>query len=158
MLPAHTYRIEIKGPSSSQIEKAVMAAHKQGSAALAKEVERVWREKAQSVLDSSLTEYMDGLIVRADVDGVEATLSGWLPVALESGAQRFDMKPGLLKNRTSRVIPMHDGEFRTVSKTSPPSSWWHPGFEAYDIHEEVFKETEDMIAKAYTPAFSRIKI
>lgn len=71
-------------------------------------------------------------------------LKGWLPLALERGISRFDMKPGLLagpKARLSKsgarynVIPIQIGtlgdmpNFRVVSDKSPKRSWIHPGLE-----------------------------
>lgn len=153
-----TYQLKVKGPSASQIGSSFDAAYAEGMRNFKTEITRIWNEKAAASLDTTTQAYMSGLSVQVVSDGVEATLSGWLPVALETGAQRFDMKPGLLRDRQSRVIKMHDGEFRTVSQMSPAHSWWHPGFKPKSIHEEVFAETEAAAEKAFTAAFDRIKV
>jgi len=158
MTPRISFRAKLQGPSSSQCERAMVDAYRQGLTAFGKELERVWRDKASSELNSTFAAYMSGLSVRVSNDGVEATLSGWLPVALEAGAKRFDMKPGLLRKRQSRVIPMHDGDFRTVSVRSPASSWWHPGFEARNIHEDVFDQTDKILQRTLAPVFNRVKV
>src|SRR5690349_4372126 len=104
-----------------------------------KAIENAFKEKANDLLDKSRVKYLEGLSFSTNIeaDSVIATVSGWLPVAVEEGAQAFDMKPGLLKGRRSRVIPLHTGELRTVSINSRPESWWHPGIQARAISFQV---------------------
>jgi len=153
-----TFISEVKGPSSSQIERSMMDAYRQGLEAFRSAIQQTWWDAASESLDSTLQTYMSGLTVTVANDGIEATLNGWMPVVREVGSDKFDMKPGLLKNRSSRVIPMHDGGFRTVSTTSPASSWWHPGFEAKNINDEVFKKTDELLAQSFGKAFDRVKV
>ncbi len=149
---------QIKGPSSAQMSKAVESAVEEGLGRLRSMVQGRWETQARSKLDSSVEQYLAGLVVEQQSNGVKATIKGWLPVALEAGAPSFDMKPGLLAGRQSRVIPMHDGEFRTVSKNSPEHSWWHPGFTPYAIHEDIQADADDMVQRAFGPAFDRVKV
>lgn len=76
---------------------------------------------------------------------------------LEGGWESFDMKPGFLKGRTYRVIPLDTPSgriFKTVSLKSSEYSWWNLGEwsgkwgyrkEGYNFREEVAKEMEDNI-------------
>jgi len=157
---AKQYTIEVTGPNGQAVRHAVQGAIYEGLKELRNEVEMTWNRYAQMAFDTSAKEYMAGVSVKVNsqADGIQIDIQGWLPVALETGAPRFDMKPGLLKGRDFRVIPMHDGEFRTVSKTSPKDSWWHPGFQGRRIHEQIEWESSDMLERAFGPAFDRIKV
>lgn len=148
----------VKGPSTSQIEKATMKGFQLGLTAFRDEVEKAFLAKAQMKLSSTFDAFKQGVRVTAGGEDVSINIEGWLPVALESGHQRFDMKPGLLDGRAFRVIPMHDGEFRTVSTKSSPESWWHPGFEAKEIHKDIENDVDEMLKRAFVPAFDRIKV
>ena len=140
--------------AEKQLEAEISAGLQEFRAAL----ELSWREKVQQNLKTTSDEYLRNLSFSVKKDSVEATLTGWLPVALETGAERFDMKPGLLKGRQSRIIPMADGEFRTVSQFSPRDSWWHPGFQARGFGEQVKQEAPAIAEKIFKPIFDRIKI
>jgi hypothetical protein len=135
-----------------------MKGYQAGLNAFRDEVEKAFMAKAQVKLSSTFDEFKDGVRVAIAGDGVEIHVEGWLPVALETGHERFDMKPGLLDGRDYRVIPMHDGEFRTVSKNSPSESWWHPGFEPRNIHKDIEDDVDGMLKRSFTPAFDRIKV
>jgi hypothetical protein len=113
--------------------------------------------KASGTLRNTLQEFMEGVNVELSEDGVEVTIDGWLPLALEEGTGRFDMKPGLLAGRQHRTIPMHDGGFRRVSENSPASSWWHPGLQAANISEQVKEEVEPYAEELFKRIFDRVK-
>lgn len=100
--------------------------------------------RARRQMKSSYMKYIDGLSYSHDDDNVTVTINGWLPVALEEGADPFDMKAGLLAGNAFRVIRMENGNFRTVSTNSPPDSWWHPGLEARNIIDQVKEEEHDI--------------
>jgi hypothetical protein len=157
-MPSQNFKVEVKGPKGSDVEKAVDKAMKEGMEQLRNEMEMQWMRHAQMKLKTTSKQFMDGVNITQVPDGIDIEISGWLPVALETGAPSFDMKPGLLGNRSSRVIKLHDGEFRTVSKNSPQDSWIHPGFESRNIHEAVEAEADDMIKASFGPAFERIKV
>ena len=138
---------------------------------LAKEVEKVWHEKAAQELSSTLTPYIKGLKIERDGETITGTLTGWMPVALETGKQPYDLKPGFLqqskpgKTTTGaqyRIIPMGQDHgnlrFRTVSTQSEKTDWWHPGFQARALHKQVEDEAEKIIAQAIIPAFNRLEI
>jgi hypothetical protein len=158
-MPAtHKTKIQVTGPSKEQVSKAVDAAIAEGTTRLADEVQKQWLRHAEMKLQTTAEEYMNGVSVSSDEDTVTVQIKGWLPVALEAGRAPFDMKPGLLDGRDFRIIPMHDGEFRTVSSRSPSGSWWHPGFEPRAIHEEVMNDMDDLIQRSFGPAFARVKV
>lgn len=152
------FQTKVLGPNGQALNNAVDKAVSEGLDNLVNELETRWLRHAEMKLNTSIQDYMEGVSVAKTKDGAEITIKGWLPVALETGAPGFDMKPGLLAGRDFRVIPMHDGEFRTVSKNSPPESWKHPGLEARNIHEAVEAEADDIIQKSFGSAFERIRI
>lgn len=86
-------------------------------------------------------------------------LKGWLPLALERGVRRFDMKPGFLsssKVKTSKigtkylVVPIQKGslisdvEFKTVTSKSRRRSWIHPGIKAKSFAERAIDHVRGM--------------
>jgi hypothetical protein len=89
---------------------------------------------------------------------VDVRLTGWVPVAIEQGAPRFDMKPGILGSRESRVIPLDKDpvEFRTMKAQS--SGWWHPGLQARSIAAQVQKEMPRLVDDVFKPLTARIKV
>ena len=73
-----------------------------------------WRSLASKELHTSKEEYLDSMIPpEMSVTGshgikVELGLSGWLPVAVEKGVSRFDMKKSLFTSgKSKRIIPFH---------------------------------------------------
>lgn len=123
---------------------------------LSKKIESTWRSKAEATLHTSKDKYLAGLTVEHEGDKVVATLTGWLPVGVEMGIDRFDMKQGVVG---SRVVPLMgkdggDRRFRTMKQGG--KGWWHPGITARKIHEQVASELESTILPAvFGPAFSR---
>lgn len=123
-------------------------------------IEWSYKEQAENELRTTSKEYLKGLSTRIVDDGVMATLDGWLPAALEEGVPRFDLKPGFLKGRQWRVIPVGaPGQirFRTVSQHSPKDSWWHPGLEARNISERVREDVRVPAQRLFQDIFKRIK-
>jgi len=116
------------------------------------ELERQWTDMAKVSMASSADRYMEGVSFNVRGDNVDVTIEGWLPVALESGSDAFDMKPGHLKTRSLRVIRLEKtGEFRTMSTRSAPWSWWHPGIQARSIANRMESEVDNIIEKTVTP-------
>jgi hypothetical protein len=118
-------------------------------------IERKYQEKAQNSLNTSRDKYLAGLTFTLIEDGVDVEVNGWLPTAIEEGADAFDMKPGLLAGRFSRVIRLHNGAFRTVSQLSPPHSWWHPGIQIRFISEQVRMDTDEIKRTTVTPVIEK---
>jgi len=135
----------------------------EGMENLRNEIEKSWRLKAKNSLTTSLKSYEDALTVRVDGEAIEATLSGgpekdrWLAESVEVGQGPFDLKPFLLQGRSSRVIHLADGNFRTVSLDSPADSWWHPGIQAKSIHMQVEAELPKLTERAFSHIFDRIE-
>lgn len=129
---------------------------------IAVEARNYWEAVAGQTLNKTRDRYIKALefVQKADNEisiqlnpGKEHTFANML----EGGWESFDMKPGFLKGRTYRVIPLDTPSgklFRTVSLTSPDSSWRNLGKwsgklgqrkEGYNLREEVAKELEDNI-------------
>lgn len=125
---------------------------------LSNAIENLWRVKAQEELKNTSDVYMKGVKVRVDNGAIRIDLEGWLPVALETGAEKFDLKPGFLGNRQSRVIPFGNNVYRTVSQTSPKDSWWHPGLGARAIREKVVTALTRVAGEIFSAEFERLSI
>lgn len=122
---------------------------------IALEGKSFWKTLAGQKLKSSRNAYQKGLDFEI-VDDLSfyLTLEGYIPYSVEMGRNGFDMKPGLLKNAKSRVIPLNVNRyinmtkptvFRTVSVTSRPDSWMHPGWKGKKLSDEVVKELDTAI-------------
>jgi hypothetical protein len=141
----------------ADFERQIQAGLRQLRAA----VERFFREEAELELLHSSAKYLKGVTVSVVDDGVEADITGWFPVALEEGAEPFDLKPGFLQGRPYRVIPVGElgaPKFRTVSVKSRKDSWWHPGLQARGIGARVTERAEREIQFIFKPLFDRVKI
>lgn len=118
---------------------------------LSEEVEWNWRKLAASSteLRSTKSRYLDAIEVSRDGDEIVLTLNDELVSAMESGSDPYDLKPGFLKGKQFRIIPLVDEgtnnvtRFRTVSQGS--SGWIHPGHKARKIVEQVKVEVETNI-------------
>jgi hypothetical protein len=125
-------------------------------------IDKTWREKASQQLKSSLDQYLEGLnIERVGDNEIQASLTGFLPVAIEKGHEKFDMKPDTLGNALSKIIPLGGKssgtpKFRTMKADS--SGWIHPGFTAKSIGEQVQQEMDDIVKEVFDPIFSRRSI
>ncbi len=161
--------MEVKGIDWDELESEFDGVIDEGLDTLAEEIEWSWREKAAKKLRESKEEYLDGLSVERIGNDIQGKLTGPLAVAVETGAKSFDLKPGFLGNRLSRIIPMGEykggdgpvvpqiGRFRTVSVGS--SGWIHPGWEPRAIHEEIQEEIDDTLAdKVFGSLVDQIKI
>jgi len=126
-----------------------------GMEKLAEEIEWAWRTKAGQSLNKSKDKYLKGLTVENNDGNIEVTLTGWVPVAIESGAPGFDLHEGFLKGAMSRVIPLEKETghpiFRTISIGSP--GWLHPGIEARPIYDEIENDMPDIIDEAFKDIF-----
>ncbi len=92
--------------------------------AVATEARDKWIELAeQSGLTVAKEAYVEGIGAIQKPSATERTISleGFLPNALENGLDPFDMKPGLLQGRNSRVIPILYGKPGQTEKTPLPA-------------------------------------
>lgn len=127
---------------------------------LAEEVEWEWKRLASSKLDESKDKYLDGFSVEKVGKEVRVRLDGFLASALERGASSYDLKPGFLKGRIWRNIPMGHptvNRFRRVSWNS--SGWKHPGFKPMGIADEVQEAVSNRIVpEIFDELIGQIKI
>lgn len=116
---------------------------------LADEVEWTWRRLAadSSKLNTTKQTYLDAIEVSREGDSIVLALTDTLAAAVEEGSDPYDLKPGFLKGRTHRVIPLVESgrpvQFRTISQKSGP--WIHPGIHPRSIVGEVKAEVENTI-------------
>ena len=142
-----------------ELEKRVTKKVPKMLKAVTKDAKDFWKTLAGQKLKSSRNAYIKGINVGTD-SKLEATLTltGFLPNAVELGYKGYDMKPGLLAGRTSRVIPLNVNRyidmkkpkvFATVSTGSHPDSWIHPGWKRpANLAEQVLKEMDTNIIPA----------
>ncbi len=144
--------------SNIDVEEMIKQAEKEIKEALEKiknETVNAYQSQASGALSAETApKYTSGVTVVSTEEGViEATIGGWLPTVLEEGCEAFDMKPGLLAGRPSRVIRLRNGNFRTVSVRSKPDSWIHPGLKSLKLGDKV----KAMIEKLGDDLFSQIR-
>lgn len=146
------------GPTKSQKEIEALRQEFELDAAKAlekfrSEIKKRWRQITKSSIKTQTArkKYEDGVSFNPTEDGVEVKISGWFPNAMETGAGRFDMKPGLLAGRPWRDIPLENGPIRRVSVNSPSSSWWHPGLKPRKIKDKVIQEVPEIKQKVVAP-------
>lgn len=154
--------VEFEGIDVRKLEEAINQALQKGWDKLRVEVEKKWKAQASTTLDSSEDAYLKGLTVTGSGMEIDVRLTGGLPVAVEQGSQRFDLKPGFLANHSSRVIPLHikgksKPKFVLLSGMQHPG-WWHPGIQARAIHKQIFDRTPQMVDNIFTPLVSRVKV
>lgn len=149
----------------SNIDKIIDSIEKEihnGMSAFSSEIEKSWREKAESSLHTSKKKYLDSLSVEVVGEGARVTLDSPLATYIETGSERFDLKPGFLGSGIKKIIPIDDGDgpvkFRTVGKNSPQGSWWHPGIQARAMHKQVEAEIPEITKKVFGNLISKIKV
>lgn len=86
-------------------------------------------------------------------------LKGWLPLALERGVRRYDMKPGFMSSPNVKiskkgvrylVVPIQKGtlysdvEFKTVTSKSRKRSWIHPGIKAKNFTQKAVEHVRSL--------------
>jgi len=126
---------------------------------LAEEIEWKWRQKASIQLHTSRQQYLDGLHVDYSHNEITASLTGWLPVAVEQGTQGFDMTKGLLGGALHRTIGIEKAKSgHLFNEVGQGSTWWHPGILARRIHKQVEREVPGMLSDILVPSISRISV
>lgn len=140
----------------------------EGMKLFAEKVKKVWTEKAEQTLHNSKKEYLKGLEVEQIGETVKVTLSGQLAIAIEQGT-KFDMKPGLLAGKTSRLIgsdafdkPNAAGKITHVrTVTNDPKQmnmWWYPESQGAKIAEQVEAELPTINQEVFNALIARIKV
>ncbi len=154
-----TLRVVIEPPEVdwAAAEAKIEAAIQEGLRKFRDEIEQLWHQKANEQLNTTVNDYLRGLSITITRDGVEAEITGFLPVALEGGLPTFDMKPGLTARGGKVIIPINGG-FRSVSAKSPSDSWWHPGLQARNIGEQVKKEAPKIAKKIFGELLRRVEV
>lgn len=152
--------IRIEGDQFEQLLQELEKNIEEGMREMHKEIEQIWRSKAAQTLHKSLDKYNEGLSFELSGYDTLVKLEGYLPVGIETGAPRFDMKSGLLQNKNPNIIPLEGNtgakEFRTVSSNSAPDSWWHPGLQARAISQQVMEELDSgKVEEIFTPFITR---
>jgi len=129
--------LSIKGSITQTVRATLRRKRSRASSAIA----NAWQ---QAVMRSSISARAKHRYSKAIVPyhgmRVGATVRDRIAILLEEGWKPFDMKPGLLAGRFSRVVPLRiqgQTKFRTVSRNSPPSSWQHPGYRGAGVVPEV---------------------
>jgi hypothetical protein len=146
-------KMEVKGIEDiDSLEQHFSDAVNSGMRELKDVIEEKWKDLAEQQLDTSKEEYLKGLSVQSIDNDVFVELTGWLPVSVETGADRFDMKKTLLGDKVSKVIPFDKGGgqvgFRTITQNS--DGWWHPGIQAKSIYSQVQDALdEDMLEDVF---------
>jgi len=130
---------------------------------LAEEVEFEWRRTVASHLHSSRDAYFKGMSVERVGDEVQMRLDGDLAVAVETGSQKFDLKPGFLKGRTSANIPLFGNRPPNIDRfrraPAKTANWIHPGVEPHNLIDKVqVKLEEGLVEEVFTRVLGRIKI
>lgn len=156
--PKLIVEMDIKGMDFDALMEEFDEHVDEGMDKLADEIEQVWRDKATETLNTSREQYLKGLSVERIGRDIQMVLNGFLPVALEEGHERYDMKPGFLGSGLNRIIPIGKSSgqkpvFRMMRTDS--TNWFHPGFEAKRIHEQVQEEVDErLVEEIFQPLFS----
>lgn len=118
-------------------------------------IETTWASKAQATLNTSREKYLDALSVELEGDKIVVTITGWLPVGVEQGLERFQMNKNVVGSKIIALVGKDGGETRFRTMKAGSAGWWHPGIIARKIHEQVFAEMEsDVLPAVFVEAFS----
>ena len=129
---------------------------------LAEEAEMIWRKFAEesTKLQSSKKTYIDAIKVQRDGSSISMTLDDPHAADLEDGSTPFDLKPGFLRGKQYRVIPLVNNgvtTFKTLVAGAP--GWIHPGQEARNLTDDVTSElSENSIGEIFARVINRTSI
>lgn len=138
--------------ASGSLYKVVKGKVEATRADISANIVKLWKQKVmQSALSGRAKErYIEAIIPykspRAGAYIVDAVV-----FLLDRGWKRFDMKPGLLRGGRYKRVPLLPG-VRTVSQSSNPNSWIHPGFKGAKIVPKVEKAAKGVIARVIANA------
>lgn len=120
---------------------------------MAREARDYWLAEAGRRLKSSRKAYQDSIMLFPG-NGLTFVLilDHPLAVAVEAGADSFDMKPGLVGktvplNVNHDLPPTPNPRFRAVGPNS--QGWIHPGWEGMNIIDDVVNELTEVIIPKY---------
>ncbi len=132
---------------------------------IAYETKDLWMSEAGKRLKRSREAYQRSLTVQNPGEGQYSVVLGgpggrasrqdkWLALAVEQGIPNmWDMKPGLLKGRESRVIPLNTLDkgriFRTVKAHGQEGKWIYPGLIGINLRDTVIIEANLTIIPKY---------
>ena len=154
--------MDIQGANWDALADAFEEQVEAGMKTLASEIDSAWRAKANEQLHTSLKQYLDGLKIEANGLEITAELTGFLAVAIETGQDAYDMKPGLLGGAIARVVPIGKRGGKPINYVTlrPDSKGWkHPGFVAKNIADQVQTVvSEDLTQKVFGGLLSRVKV
>lgn len=157
--------MEVLGLDTKALEQEIKEKIESGMDELLEEIEWTWRMKASSELNTSKQAYLDGLNFEKNGTDIDINISGGLAVAIESGSEKFNLKPGFLKNGKMgglyNTIPiMINGvqQYRTVRPGQQKTPWDHPGIQARSFGDKVKVEMDDMVDKVFSKLFNRVNI
>lgn len=144
-------RIKIKGDVSKFLKEKI----RDKRAYLSYVISDTWRRSVRSsrILSTRGKKRYEGAI-KPYKTVAGAFINDPIVRLLEQGWESFDMRPGLLKGRTKRTIPMQlpgKGEttFRTVKNTSQPNSWRHPGYRGAKVTNRVIKKLKLLVGEVF---------
>lgn len=161
------FHVEMKvtPPDWDKFEEEMEKEIDQGLQQFTDRIEEIWRDKAEKMLKTTKNEYLKGLQVEKTSEGASATLSGFLPVALEKGTPSWDMKKTHLGDALFKIIPIGakksenipPKDFAIMSQNSPLNSWIHPGFKGINIGEEIKSEVPEIVDEIFGPLLKKVK-
>lgn len=139
--------VKIKYLGSATLSQVVKGRVLKTRQAISDNIATLWRSKVSiSFLSRRAKDRYSKAIkpYKATHGKAGAYISEFVANLLETGWKAFDMKPGLLKGLTHRIIPLSDNQggvkaFRSVASSSPSTSWRHPGFKGAKIESRVRK-------------------
>lgn len=138
-------RLSVRGSTSDALRRKLRSQ----SSVLSRAVVAAWGDAVRRSRLSSRAKERYIRSIQPYRQGVGAYISDKVAALLEKGWERFDMKPGLLRAKSRRAIPLLEGEvIRTVSVNSPAGFWIHPGFDGAKVVDKVQATISAIVARA----------
>ncbi len=110
---------------------------------VALEAKAFWQAEAGRTLNTTRLRYQSTIYISEDFTGnkgIFVAMSEQDPLILniEQGADSYDLKPGLLAGRDSRIIPIKPfTQMPLLTRWDSETSWIHPGFVGLDLAGET---------------------
>lgn len=156
--------MEVIGLDFDKLEKEFDESFADAWSKLADRIEKEWQDLASQQLKSSKDQYLQGLKVeKVGNELIQASLTGFIPVAVEEGISGYDMKKGLLGGNLARVVPIGkragDQPPRFTVLTPDSRGWQHPGIKARQLHQQVQTLVDEkLVNEIFGDAVSRISV
>ena len=160
-----TFKLELDKESLSEVVDNINLRVDVALDELTEEVEWQWRMLASrsTELKSTKEKYLDAIEVKREGDEIILSLTDPLAASMEAGSGPYDLKPGFLRGKQFRIIPLvspgtdNVTGFRTLTQGS--AGWVHPGHKARKIVDQVTAELEaTVVVEVLAKVFSRTKI